>query len=168
MQWQRFHRKVHYWGAFACALPVLLVILTGILLLLKKESDWIQPPTMTGTGTEPSVAFSTILETARSVPETEIEGWQDVDRLDVRPGKGIVKVRAKNRWEVQIDHQTGELKSVAYRRSELIESLHDGSFFHPAAKLRVFLPAALVLLTLWLTGIYLFAQPFLRRRRQRS
>jgi hypothetical protein len=29
-----------------------------------------------------------------------IETWSDVDRLDVRPGKGMLKVRAKNRWEI--------------------------------------------------------------------
>ena len=40
-----------------------------------------------------------ILERAKQVPEAEIAGWEDVDRLDVRPARGIVKVRAQNRWE---------------------------------------------------------------------
>ncbi len=41
IHWPRFNRKVHYWGAIICAVPVLVVILSGILLLLKKESAWI-------------------------------------------------------------------------------------------------------------------------------
>ncbi|MEM7010155.1 MAG: hypothetical protein AAF585_01625 [Verrucomicrobiota bacterium] len=30
------NRKVHYWGAILCAIPVLIIICTGILLLHKK------------------------------------------------------------------------------------------------------------------------------------
>ena len=48
---------------------------------------------------------------------------------------------------------------MAYRRSDLIESLHDGSWFHDRAKLWVFLPTAAVVLMLWGTGIYLFFLP---------
>ena len=109
-----------------------------------------------------------VLESVKAVPEAGILTWNDVDRLDVRPNKGIIKVRAKNRWEVQVDHQTGAVLSVAYRRSEFIESLHDGSFFHDRAKLSVFLPSACILLLLCVTGIYLFLQRFLRRRRARK
>lgn len=168
MRWPRFNRQVHYWGAMLSSLPVLVVITTGILLLLKKESDWIQPPSMKGQGATPEVAFDAVLESVRAVPEVGILTWGDVERLDVRPDKGIIKVRGKNRWEVQVDHQSGAVLSVAYRRSEFIESLHDGSFFHDRAKLWVFLPSACVLLVLWVTGMYLFLQPFLRRRRARN
>ena len=58
---------------------------------------------------------------------------------------------------------------MAYRRSDLIESLHDGSFFGgDFAKLGVFLPTALVLCVLWGTGIYLFFLPYMVRRRRRA
>ncbi len=150
------------------ALPVLLVIVTGILLLLKKDSDWIQPPTQTGSSKDLLVSFDQVLEVVRSVPEAEVESWQDVDRLDVRPGKGMLKLRSKNGWEVQVDSRTGEVLQTAYRRTDLIESLHDGSFFHDKAKLGLFLPSALVLLGLWLTGIYLFLLPSLNRRRRQN
>ena len=81
------------------------------------------------------------------------------------PGRGIVKVQACNRTEVQVDLQTAEVLQVAYRRSDLIESLHDGSFFHDRVKLWIFLPVALLLLGLWVTGVYLFVLPYLARRR---
>ncbi len=89
-----------------------------------------------------------------------MEGWKDVDRLDVRPGQGVIKVQCKNRWEVQVDAASGEVLQVEYRRSDLIESLHDGSFFSDPAKLWVFLPCAVVVLGLWVTGVYLFCLPW--------
>jgi hypothetical protein len=69
---------------------------------------------------------------------------------------------------VQVDLQTGEVLQVAYRRSDLIESLHDGSWFHDRAKLWVFLPVAVVVLGLWGTGIYLFFLPYAVRRSRRA
>jgi hypothetical protein len=94
------------------------------------------------------------------VPKAQVESWDDIDRLDVRPGKGMLKVRCKNRWEVQLDTKTGEVLRAAYRRSDLIESIHDGSFFRDRAKLWLFLPSALVLAILWFTGLYLFVLPY--------
>lgn len=167
MNWPRLNRKVHYWIAFVSALPVLVIICTGILLQLKKDVDWVQPPEQRRSSREPTVSFDVILESCRTVPEAEIESWKDVNRVDVRPSKGIIKVRAKNSYEVQLDQQTGEVLQVAYRRSDTIEAIHDGSWFHDVAKLWVFLPAAVILLVLWITGMYLFVLPYWVRFRRR-
>ena len=116
--WNKWTRKTHYWGAFIILLPVLIISITGIFLQLKKEIDWIQPPTVSGDlPNNPSISFEEILEAAKTVKETNIESWNDIDRLDVRIDKGIVKVRTKNRWEVQIDTYSGEVVQVAYRLS---------------------------------------------------
>jgi len=152
----QFNRVVHRWGSIIVAVPVLVVILSGLLLLLKREFSWIQPASQRGGSKELVLGFDQILEIAKTVPEAGIESWEDIDRLDVRPSKGMLKVRAENRWEIQIDTRSGEILQVAYRRSDLIESLHDGSFFHDKVRLWVFLPSAVVLLGLWLTGLYLF------------
>jgi hypothetical protein len=83
----------------------------------------------------------------------------------------MLKVQSENRWEIQLDARTGTILQVSYRRSDLIESLHDGSFFHDRIKLWVFLPSAVTLLGLWVTGIYLFFLPRiarLERSRKRS
>ncbi len=163
-----WNRKLHRWGSIAVALPLLVVICTGILLLLKKDSAWIQPPTQRGAGAELVLSFDEILAAARSAPDAGIETWDDVDRLDVRPERGVVKVRGKNRWEVQVDATNGAVLQTAYRRSDLIESIHDGSYFHDAAKLWVFLPSGALLLGLWGTGLYLWLLPHLVRRRRRK
>ncbi|WP_372369299.1 PepSY domain-containing protein [Candidatus Uabimicrobium sp. HlEnr_7] len=159
-------RKIHYWGAIIAAIPIVIVIITGILLQVKKQSTWVQPKTIKGSGTEPQLSFAQILEIVEKT-DAKINSWQDVDRLEVRPGKGVIKIRGKNRWEVQIDASTGTVLQIAYRRSDLIESVHDGSFFHSEAKLWLFLPSAIVLLILWVTGMYLFFLPIWRRSRKK-
>jgi uncharacterized iron-regulated membrane protein len=165
MNGSKWNRKLHRWMSILVALPLLLVILTGILLQFKKEADWIQPPAQRGSTNAPSIPFDQVLEAVMAVPEAQVSGWKDIDRIDVRPDKGILKVQARNSWEIQVDAGTGEILQTAYRRSDLIESLHDGSFFHDKAKLWVFFPAALIFLCLWGTGVYLFFLPYLKRRR---
>jgi len=161
------NRKIHYWGSIIIAVPIAIALVTGVLLMLKKQSGWVQPPTVKGEKMGASITFDQILAVARTIPEAEIKTWSDIDRLDVRPGKGILKVRAENRWELQIDTNTGAVLQVAYRRSDLIESIHDGSFFADIVKLGVFLPSALVLIGLWITGMVLFFQPSLSRAKKR-
>ena len=66
-----------------------------------------------------------------------------------------------NGYEVQVDLGTGHVLQTAYRRSDLIESIHDGSFFGGDwTKLGLFLPAGLTLLLLWLGGLWMFWVPF--------
>src|SRR5262245_29753264 len=156
MDIQRINRKVHYWLAIVVALPVLVVIVTGLMLQLKKNSSWIQPSEQRGVSTAPTVPLSRVLETATLVPEAGVRSWEDITRVDIRPDKGLVKVTTRNHWELQIDAQTAQLLQSAFRRSDIIESIHDGSWFHPAAKLGIFFPAGIVLLILWATGMYLF------------
>ena len=144
------------------------MLITGILLQLKKDVDWIQPPTMIGENIQNlSLSFDKILDISSSVSEANISSWEDVDRLDVRPNKGIVKVRAKNNWEIQIDTFTGKVIQTAYRRSDIIEKLHDGSWFSNKIKLWVFFPSGVILLGLWLTGVYMLARPYYVKLKRR-
>ena len=166
MKISKFSRLSHRWGSILALLPITIIIVSGIVLQLKKVSPYIQPPTQRGVGTEPAIGFDRILEISRTIPEAAIESWEDVDRLDVRPGKGMVKVRGKNRYELQIDTKTGKILQVAFRRSDLIESIHDGTFFHEHFKLWVFLPAGIVLAMLLITGVHLFLLPYLARRKR--
>ena len=138
-----------------------------MFLQLKKDVKWIQPASQEGVSSIPSITFEEILNMAKTIPEAEISSWEDIDRLDVRPDKGMVKVRAINHWELQIDTETGKVLQAEYRRSHIIEALHDGSWFHESAKLRVFLPTGAIVTVLWITGMYMFFTPMLNRRRNR-
>ena len=159
---------MHRWGAILIAIPLLVVIGSGLVLQLKKDVAWVQPPTQRGSGPPLLLTMDEILEIASADPNAGIEDWSDVDRLDVRPGRGVVKVRAMNRWEVQIDTASGAILSSAYRRSDLIEQIHDGSFFHDKAKLWVFLPSGVILFALWVTGMYLWAIPIVMKRKGKA
>ncbi|MCC6929929.1 MAG: PepSY domain-containing protein [Gemmatimonadaceae bacterium] len=159
-------RKLHRWGAVAVAIPFLVVIASGLLLQLKKQWGWVQPTEHRGSGAVPSVEFPRILEIARAVPQAGITGWGDIDRVDVRPGKGIMKITSNSRWEIQVDSESGAVLHSAYRRSDLLESLHDGSWFHEQAKVWIFFPSGVVVFALWLTGLYLWLLPYLTRRKR--
>ena len=158
------NRRLHRWGAIAVALPFLVVICTGLLLQLKKQIPWVQPSEQRGGAGAPALSLPMILEIAATVPHAGISQWEHIDRIDVRPSKGMLKVVGKNRWELQLDVETGRVLQTAYRRSDLIESFHDGSFFHDKVKLFVFFPVALIVLGLWITGIYLWLLPYMARR----
>lgn len=165
---RRDTRKIHRWGAFLVSLPFLIVIVTGLLLQVKKEVEWIQPSTEEVAIDRLSLSFDEILQISKDVEEAEISDWSDIMRLDVRPDKGVVKVRSENQWEIQIDLERGTVLKTAFRRSDIIEQLHDGSWFHDAAKLWIFLPAGIIVLILWLSGMYLFFVPILAKRSRKS
>lgn len=166
---KRLLRQIHYWLSLAVAVPTVIIFVAGIFLTLKKEIAWIQPPTQSGieSGELPQVSFEDMVVAAQNHPEAQIEDWTDIDRIDLRVGKGVAKLRGDSGWEVQVDTATGEVLSVAYRRSDLIEQIHDGSFFSDAVKLYVFLPTGILLILMWGTGIYLFLLPRFRKKKVR-
>lgn len=159
-------RRLHRWGAIGIGLPLVLVIASGILLQVKKQVPWVQPAETRTTVSVPAMSWDVILAAAKAMPEAGVQSWDDIDRLDVRPGKGILKVITKSHWEAQLALADGAVLQVAYRRSDLIETLHDGSFFGDVAKLGIFLPSGVVLFVLWMTGIYLWLLPYLMKRKR--
>ncbi len=165
MKTQVLLRKIHHWGSLLIMVQMGLVIGAGLLLSLKKEVDWIQPPSINGTARAdvPIQDMQALFDIARSVDELALNDWAELERVDFKPDKGMVKFVSANNWEVQIDTATGEILQIAYRRSDIIEKLHDGSFFAEWVKLYIFFPSGIVLFILWLTGIYLFFLPHIKR-----
>ncbi len=52
----------------------------------------------------------------------------EVDRMEVRKNKGIVKFTFEdNFWGIQLDGTTGKLLRIEKRRGDYIEKIHDGS-----------------------------------------
>jgi hypothetical protein len=166
------NRRVHYWASFIIAVPLLIMIATGVLLQVKKQWTWVQPAEHRGTGTVPVISLVDVLESVKRAPDMLVSTWDDVDRIDVRPDRGLAKVRLQNGYEVQVDLGTGAVLQTAYRRSDLIETIHDGSVFAGDwSKLGLFLPTGVTLLLLWLGGMWMWWVPYgakRRVRRQRS
>jgi uncharacterized iron-regulated membrane protein len=170
MKFTILNRKIHYWGSIIITIPLLVVIGSGILLLLKKDAKWIQPQTIEGSsGDIPEISFLQLVESASNVKEAGISSWEDIKRIDIQPGKGMAKVISNTNYEIQVDTGTGEILQVAYRRSDLIESLHDGTYFHDSVKYLVSLPSGIILFILLVSGVILFMQPYaVKAKRKRK
>ena len=158
-------RQVHYWISPVIIIPIIIMVSSGIMLQLKKQSNWIQPNVEVTSSSKP-IMLQSYLDAVSTVKEANISSWDDIERIDIRPDKGIAKIKSKNNWEIQIDIETTEIYAKNYRRSDIIESIHDGSFFSEVVKYGWFLPSGILLLILSLTGIYMFFIPILRRRKK--
>ncbi len=163
------NRKLHYWGAAVIAVPILAMIITGVLLQMKKHWTWVQPAEHRGSTTTPAIELSDILTAIQQHdhPNVLVRSWADIKRLDVQPDRGVAKATLQTDWEVQVDLGTGRVLQVAYRRSDWIETIHDGSIFGDVVKLGVILPSGLILLFLWGSGMWMWIYPLLNRRRVR-
>jgi uncharacterized iron-regulated membrane protein len=167
---RKISRQLHLWITLSVFIPVVIVIGSGLLLQVKKEVDWVQPPTQKVTANTSTAIISAeqILQSVTAAPQAQLSQWEDIDRLDIRPNKGVIKVRGNNHWEVQLNAYTGEVLQTAYRRADTIESIHDGSWFFEGAKLYFFLPAAILLLIIWLTGMVMLVTTLKSKYRKRQ
>jgi uncharacterized iron-regulated membrane protein len=111
----------------------LFISVTGLLLGWKKDSrGYLLPNTQKGHSAQATdwLPLATLQDRAVFLLDS-LNAQLDVqlDRMDVRPDKGIVKFTFKKHYqEIQLDMTTGQLLSYGKRRSDLLEQLHDGSW----------------------------------------
>jgi hypothetical protein len=166
----RQFRSIHRYIGVCIAVLVMISAFTGILLGWKKDSETLQPTTRKGTTTdlEKWQSFQAISESALHAMDSLGIHDNTIDRFDVRPDKGIVKVLFSNGyWEVQVDGASGKALSVAQRHSDWIEHLHDGSIVSDFFKLIYTNILGVGLLVLSVTGVYLWYAPKIVRRSKR-
>jgi len=168
----RSFRKFHRYTGLLLAVFILISAVTGILLSLKKDVAIIQPPTQKGVskdlGTWKSIDELSTLAIAAFYAKYPDQEGNEIDRLDVRPSKGVAKVLFKEgNWEVQIDGTSGEVKSIAKRYSDWIESLHDGSIISDLFKLISMNILGIGVLILMGSGIWLWYGPKVVREMKR-
>lgn len=128
-KWLRFARKIHrLMGATLFVLFVIIAV-TGLALGWKKNSaSVIMPATQKGISNalDEWLPIDSLQRIALQTSQTSVEA---IDRLDVRPDKGVVKVIFDDYIEIQLDGVTGEILNSGTRHSDWIEHLHDGSLF---------------------------------------
>ena len=156
-------RKLHRWGALLVAIPLLLTVVSGVLLQMQDRADRVDLATRPVTE-GPSIVFGRVLEAAMAVPEAEVESWEDIEHVAVRPAGDVLEIRTGNRTEIQLDGRSGEVLAIARSRAGLIRSIHDGSFFGELVRAWIFLPATVLLVGLWVTGVYMALLPCFNRR----
>lgn len=155
------------------AVLLLVSAITGVLLSLKKDVAILQPPTEKGVSKVLSdwKPIHELSSMALDYLHQEVAGSAHikVDRIDVRPSKGMAKVIFDNdSWEVQIDGVSGKVLSIGKRHSDWIEKVHDGSIISDAFKLVSMNVLGWGSIILIFTGTWLYYGPALYRKRKRA
>ena len=120
MKFTKLNRTIHNWISIFIALPLLLVIVSGLFLMFKKDVEWIQPSSIRGENSAiPTVSHADLLAAATSTAATKDMSWSDFDRIDYKNDRGMVKFITKEGWEVQVDTTTaavfiGKRKAVRF------------------------------------------------------
>lgn len=177
----RQFRTVHRSMGAVLFIFFFVVSLTALLLGWKKNSgNLILPDTQKGS-TESiqewlpiedlqAIAFKTLSDSIDNTIDLTL------DRIDARPSKGVVKFVFENHyWGVQLDGATGDVLSVAPRRADFIENVHDGSILDILFKtnsniLKLIYSSimSLALLTFTITGFWLWYGPKRMRKAKRN
>jgi uncharacterized iron-regulated membrane protein len=164
----RLYRKIHKWVAIPMLLFMLLMGATGVLLGLKKPLELL-PPTEKGESkyADQWLSINELMEVAKKEIGKVADPTLEIDRMDIRPDKGIVKIIFKDSFqEIQLDMSSGGLVSTGIRHSDWIEKLHDGSILDFLGKWKnepskqiysTIIGLALILLSI--SGFYLWINP---------
>jgi len=178
-KWVRITRWLHRKIALALFIFFLVIAVTGVLLGIKKHAGLLAP-TQKGTSSNLSewlpvdsmqkMANRFLLDSVSANLSTNL------DRIDIRPGKGIAKFVYKDHyWGLQLDCKTGALLLIEKRRSDFIEDLHDGSILDDLfgtndeqIKLGYTIVMGISLLLLILSGLWLWYGPKLIRKMKRA
>jgi hypothetical protein len=126
----RFYRKIHKWISVPLFVFMFLIGTTGLLLGWKKTAG-ILPSTKKGSNTEAStwISLDKIQSTAQKFVKDSLKLSTEIDRIDVRPQKGVAKIIFTEHFtELQIDCATGKILSISQRNSDIIEKIHDVQF----------------------------------------
>ena len=166
----------HLWLGVIFTVALVVIAVTGILLNHKRALGL-----MPDVPHEPTAPFASALSldslaviALQSAGEARAGTVQPsaadpararVDRMDVRPRDGYVKVRLRDAasTEVTIDVATGRVLHVGRRGDVFLEKLHSGEAFGGAWVLLSDAAAVALVITL-LTGYWLWLAPKLRHR----
>ncbi|KAA2219530.1 MULTISPECIES: PepSY domain-containing protein [Maribacter] len=168
----RIFRKIHRTTGALLFFFFLFISITGLLLGWKKNSNGlILAKTEKGTSTELMdwLPLETLKQNAQKIFRDSIstELSPEIDRIDVRPDKGILKFKfVDNYYGIQLDGATGNLLKIERRRSDFIEQVHDGSILDrylgtSDGQIKLFYTTVmgLALLVFTITGFWLWYGP---------
>lgn len=167
----KFFWTTHKWVGIFMALIVANISITGFLLLFKKDVHWLQPTTIRGAegGVESFITNQQLFEVLFTSGHADFRTMDDIDRVDFRPGRRVFKVRSNHNWsEMQICAVTGEILSTDIRRSDFIEQLHDGQLIAGWFHGWIMPAVAVFLLFLVFSGLWLWIEPMVKRKKRRE
>ncbi len=148
-----------------------VISITGVLLGVKKNSgDLLLPKTETGTSSDLAqwLPLDSLKNKAVAVLQDSVSEQlsAELDRIDVRQEKGIVKfIFANHYYGIQLDGVTGNVLNIDKRRSDVVENIHDGSIIdyylgtQGYIKLTYTVVMGIALLLFTITGFWLWYGP---------
>lgn len=155
----------HLWLGVIVAFLVIIIAVTGILLNHKRafgfmpETDAGQPEAFAMALPLPELA-----ERAAAAVPAEVAA-SGIDRMDVRPDKGIIKVRFNDNavTEVTLALHDGAVLVTGLRNDSFLEQLHSGDVFGDEGYLLSDLAAGALILLL-LSGFWMWLYPHTKVR----
>ena len=160
---KRFARGVYYvhrWLGVGATALLIVVCITGILLNHKKSLGLMPDVPNEPSGPFPeALPLSVLADNAAAAVDPDVAS-AGINRMDVRPSDGLVKVRFEDRrvTEVTVDINTGEVLWIGLRNDDFIERLHSGQIFGDLWVL-ISDAGAIFLLTIMVSGYWLWLYP---------
>lgn len=152
---RKYLRKWHRWLGIAAAVPAGIILISGTVLMLRREIPALQPPAARGSAPGYSLGWPAVLEASRGVADAEVAEAGDISKVVLLPKAGVFQVRARNGWQIQVDAHTGAVLDARKRWTGWWIQLHEGTLFSLTASYALFLPASVLLVFLWLSGVWL-------------
>ena len=166
---------VHLWLGVLSTVALIAISITGILLNHKRGLGL-----MPDVGHEPTGEFGAAISVERwaaaaleAAPPESRMGWNPgdpvnialIDRMDVRPRNGFVKVRLRDKasMEMTVDINSGQVIHTGRRGDVFLEKLHTGEIFGGQAFVILSDIAAAALVLTLITGYWLWLVPKLSR-----
>jgi len=153
-------RKYHRIISLIVALPLALIVLSGLILQLRQQFDFIQPKTIT-MEKNPGVRFLTIEEMIVASNEPP----ENIDQIIFKPKKFHLAMRLVSGNEIQIHPQTGEILKNSPRYTNFLIDLHQGSFLGNWYQYLIVFPTGLALAFLLISGLLIYPWRNLKREK---
>jgi len=130
-KWIRGLRWLHRKIAIFLFVFFFIISVTGLLLGIKKQTGLLAPAQK---GVSSDLATWLPVDSLQKIAvqilrDSVSPGLSTgIDRIDIRPQKGIVRFIFKDHYNgLQLDGTTGKLLLIEKRKSDFIENIHDGS-----------------------------------------
>ena len=165
---------IHLWLGVLATISLIAISITGILLNHKRGLGLM--PDVPHEATAPLAAAQPLERLASAAlaaaPQESKKDWKVgdsvdialIDRMDVRPRDGYVKVRLRDKasTEMTVDLASGKVVHVGRRGDVFLEKLHSGEAFGGPMVILSDIAAVALVLTL-ITGYWLWLVPKLSR-----
>ena len=168
----RIMRLWHIWGSVISLFAIVIFFTTGYFMKIRRDAPLVMPSGLSAKNEQGKklkyqhlLTHEEILTAVMAEPKMGVKSWDDIYHLDWRPKKSMVKVKANNLMEAQVNTVTGEVEVVSKRNYDWISRLHAVEMVGPNQNMNeetkldltyYFLISSFIFLFLIISGVYLW------------